>query len=612
MIHKLLLSAAALALLPANALAQTADLNEDVIVTASRLNQTATEIGTSVTVITSADIEKLGFNFAVDAIASAPGVTVTQNGSFGGQAAVRIRGAATGQSLVIIDGITVNDPSSPGGGLDFARLDTDSIEKIEILRGPQSTLWGSDAIGGVISVTTKRPEVGFGGGVFAEYGSYNTLRGGASVTGGSDTGDFRLALTATDTDGISKADEINGNTEEDGFESYTLSGRGRLNLPAGASLEATALYSDAQTQFDNGFSAPPSDADNLNDTQELSGNIALNLPLLNGRLENLFLVGYSKIDRESAFGSFAFGAKGERLIYRYQGNMDINARNAIAFGAEHERSEAGAIDSKVEGIFGLYEFKPSETLTVTGGLRLDNHDNYGSKTTGKIAAAYNPSDILTLRATWGQGFKAPGLSETLYNQANASPLLEELKPESSESFDIGFDVRSPSGRGQFGVTYFDQTVEDFINFSFTTTRYGNVPDSYFNIPGAETSGVEVYGNYQVYDWMNVAMSYAYLNAVDDIGDNLIRVPENSGDVTLSFDPQGPFSGAVLARFNGVQDDTQGEVKGWTRIDLNGAYALNDETEVYGRVENLFDKDYQQILGFGTPGVSGYIGVRHSF
>lgn len=587
------------------AVAQTVDDNE-IIVTSSRLNQTQTEMGSSVSIISKDDIEKLGFDFAVDAIAAAPGVTINQNGSFGGQASVRIRGASSEQTLVLIDGVSVNDPSSPGGGLDFSRIDTNSIETIEILKGPQSTLWGTDAIGGVVSIITKRPESGFGGEAFAEYGSFNTFRGGASVNGANDSGDYRLALTGIDTDGISKADEENGNTEEDGYTSYTLSGRGGFNLPADARLDISALYRDAETEFDSfvfGQQGNVGDGDELTKTEELSGSVSLKLPLLEGRLENVVILGYSDIDRQSfSNGATGFGSEGDRTSLRYQGTLNIDEGQTLAFGAEHEKSTANDDDTTIDGVFALYEYSPAEALTLTGGVRLDDHETFGSETTGRVAAAYNPSDVLTLRASWGQGFKAPTIFQTTFFCCGATQANADLQPERSEAFDIGAELRTPDGRGQAGVTVFTQDVENLITFSFADGGYSN-------IVGADTKGVEVFGSYQIKDWLNVEANYAYIDAEDNTGNALIRVPKNSGDVTVSLDPEGPLSGAILARFNGEEPDSGGDVESWSRVDLNGAYELNDSVEFYGRLANVFDDQYQQVIGYGTPGRSGSVGVR---
>ncbi|MGB1069827.1 MAG: TonB-dependent receptor, partial [Henriciella sp.] len=313
----ILLSAVALnCLLPVSAQAadETVSKLDTIVIVGSRLEQTATEIGTSVSVITAEEIDSLGYDFAVDAVASAPGVTINQNGSYGGTATVRIRGAASEQTLVLIDGIVVNDTTSPGGGFDFARLDTSNIAQIEVLKGPQSTLWGTDAIGGVVSIITKRPKDGFGGTLFGEYGSYNTFRGGASLTGASNRGDFRLALTSTSSDGISKADEANGNDEKDGYESYSMSGRGRLALGPDARLELNLHYTEAEADFDSfsftsqGFIG---DGDEASETEELSGQLALIFSALDDRLDNQLLVSYADIDRQNFnAGSPSFGAEG--------------------------------------------------------------------------------------------------------------------------------------------------------------------------------------------------------------------------------------------------------------------------------------------------------------
>lgn len=590
---------------------QTADREgtrlDTVIVEGSRLDQTAREVGSSVTIITAEDIEELGFGFVLDAVAAAPGVTVNQNGSLGGVASVRIRGALSEQTLVLIDGVPVNDPSSPGGGFDFARLDTENVARIEVLKGPQSTLWGTDAIGGVVSITTKRPEDGLGGSVFGEYGAFNTFRGGASIGNATERGDFRFAATGTSSDGISKADEDNGNSEEDSFENLTLSAKGGLNLGADVRLDATLLWTDAASEFD-GFSSSAeggvADSDELSEIEELSGHVSLKAPLFGGRLENLLLIGYSEITRESfSGGAPGFDADGDRVIYRYQGTLAIDERNTLAFGAEREDSAANDDEVSIDGLFALYEFKPAPALTLTGGVRLDDHERFGSETTGRVAAAYNPTDQVTLRASWGQGFKAPTLFQTTFFCCGATAPNATLEPETSEAFDVGAEWRSGDGRAEAGITYFDQSTENQIDFFFALGTYDNIEQ-------VESRGVEVFGAYRFTDWLTVSADYAYLDATDGDGDRLVRLPEHSGDIVFSLDPAGPVSGAVLVRYNGEEENADGTtLDGWTRVDLTGRYKLNERFELFGRVENLFDEDYQEVLGYGTPGLSGSVGLR---
>lgn len=583
---------------------------DPLVIEGSRLDQRLTEYGSSVSVITSEDIDRLGFDFALDAVAAAPGVTVNSNGPFGGVASVRIRGAGTAQTLVLIDGVPVNDPSTPGGGFDFARLDTADIARIEVLKGPQSTLWGTDAIGGVVSIRTKAPEPGLGGSAFGEIGSFETFRGGASLESGGEAGDFRVAATGITTEGISRADEDNGNTEKDGYGALTLSARGGLDLGDAARLTADILWSEAETEFDSfDFTAEGSvaDGDEVSKTDEISSNVSLEAPLLAGRLANLLLIGYSDIERENlSDGATSFQTGGQRVLYRYQGTLAVDDRNTLAFGAEREETRAAGDDTSIDGLFALYEFKPTGQITLTGGVRVDDHERFGSETTARLAAAFNPTETLTLRASWGEGFKAPTLFQTTFFCCGASAPNADLQPETSEAFDIGLDWRAADGRAEASVTWFDQDTENQIDFSFLAGGYENISQ-------VSSQGVELHGALVLADWLTVSADYAWIDAEQGDGGPVALVPEHSGDVTFAFDPGGAFSGAVLLRLNGEEVSSDGsELDGWARVDLTGTYALSDTIELFGRIENLFDESYQQVLGYGTPGLSGSLGLRLSY
>lgn len=595
-----------------SATAQTASIEETkldtIIVNGSRLDQTMTEIGSSVSVITRDDLEELGVDFALDAIATAPGVTVNQNGAFGGNASVRIRGASNDQTLVLIDGVPVNDPTGTGGGYNFAYLDTDTIERIEVLKGPQSTLWGSDAIGGVVSITTKRPTEGLSGTVFGEYGSFNTLRGGASISNANEIGDFRLAATGLTTDGISKADEANGNSEDDGYDSQTVSAKGGLNLPASVRLETSLMWSDAESEYDSyafGAQGSVADGDEVTNSETLSGNITLKAPLFDGRLENLVQIGYADIERENTSnGVQSYFTEGDRVLFRYQGTFAINDTNTLAFGTEREETSANEQESSIDSLFALYEFKPVDNLTLTGGIRVDDHETFGSETTGRVAAAWTATDQLTFKASWGQGFKAPSIFQSTYicTFCGLTAPNTNLKAETSEAYDIGVQWQSADERIVLGATLFDQETENMIDFSYTA--------GYDNIALVDSQGVELTGAYAINNWLGIAASYTFIDSEDGNGNALARLPESTGNISASFDPDGPFSGAVLVRYNGEEANTDGsKLDSWTRVDLTGSYDLNETVEIYGRIENLLDEEYQQILGYGTPGLSGSVGVR---
>ena len=583
----------------------------EIVVEGTRLGQLAAETGSSVSVIDAGELQALGFNFAVDALAAAPGVTVNQNGTFGGVANVRIRGAASEQTLVLVDGVPVNDPSTPGGGYDFARMDTGMIERIEILKGPQSSLWGSDAIGGVVSIITRAPEPGIGGNVYADFGSFATGRGGASFASTGAAGDFRLAASAMSGDGISKADEANGNMEADGYESRALSARGGLNLAnlvAGARLQADFLATEADTDFDSyrfGAQGSVADGDENSETEETAANVSFSLPTLDGRLEHLFKAGHSAINRQSfSGGAGTFGAEGRRAVYRYQGTLSIDESNMLAFGAEREQTEAFDDEIAIDSLFAVHEFKPAANITLTGGLRSDRHERFGAELTARLGAAFSLNPNLILRASWGDGFKAPTLFQSTFFCCGASGPNSGLKPESSSAFDAGFEWRAADGRVRFGLTAFNQSTENMLNYA---------GGRYENIAIVDSTGAEIHGGVALSSALSLNANYAFINATDGAGDPLIQVPRHSGDLSLDFNPGGPFSGRLLLRHNGAEAGFGGGVvENWIRLDLTGRYRISERVELFARLENLLDEHYQQILGYGTPGRSGSIGARLDF
>ncbi len=590
-----------------------AEVIGEIVVDGTRLGQLATETGSSVSIIDADELEALGFNFVADALAAAPAVTVTQNGAFGGLANVRIRGAASEQTLVLVDGVPVNDPSSPGGGYNFARMDTSVIERIEILKGPQSSLWGSDAIGGVVSITTREPEPGSGGSVYADFGSFATSHGGASFSQSGAGGNFRLAATALSSDGISKADEANGNSETDGYESRTLSAKGGLNLAnlaEGARLQAELLTTTAEADFDSysfGAQGSVADGDESSESDETTANVSLSLPTFDGRLEHLFLAGHSAIDRQNfSGGASTFSAEGRRSVYRYQGTLSIDQSNTLAFGAEREQTEAFEDDIAIDSLFAVHEIKPAANVTLTGGLRSDQHERFGSELTARLGAAINLNPNLVLRASWGDGFKAPTLFQSTFVCCGASEPNSGLKPESSSAFDAGFEWSAADGRATFGLTAFSQSTENMINFAFAQGRYENIAI-------VDSTGAEFHGSIAITHSFRLNANYAFIDAIDDAGNPLIQVPRHSGDLSLDYDDGGDFSGRLLLRHNGSETSFGGGgVENWTRIDLTGRFRISERTELFARLDNLLDEHYQQILGYGTPGRSGSIGARLSF
>ena len=257
----------------------------------------------------------------------------------------------------------------------------------------------------------------------------------------------------------------------------------------------------------------------------------------------------------------------------------------------------------MNSLFALYRWQPAEPVTLTGGLRSDDHERFGAETTARITAAVRAVPTLTLRASWAQGFKAPTIFQTTFFCCGASAANDALRPERSEGVDLGAEWHSDSGLGYVGLTFFRQNTADLIDFSFAIGGYENIEE-------VDSQGMEVSAGWNITASIALSADYAYIKAREADGTTLRSLPRHSGDLALGFHPSGPVSGTVLLRFNGRETNSDGSRLGdWTRVDVNARYALSERLELSGRIENLFDAHYQQILGYGTPGLSGAVGAR---
>jgi vitamin B12 transporter len=518
--------------------------------------------------------------------------------------------------------VTVNDPAAAGGSFDFATLDVADVERIEVLRGPQSTLWGSAAIGGVVNIITRRADPGLSVSGFAEAGSFATRRGGAALGYGGERGDIRLSATAAASDGFSAAAESLGNDEKDGFETMTLSAAGGLDVGEGARLTGSIRFIDQENDFD-AFGGAGGDAPNTGDSQELLASGGFSFGAFDGRLGNSLTAGYAGIDRtsRSSFGDTTFD--GQRLFARYQGDLRVTEANRVAFGVESEATEAGGSgvgpdsDDTINSVFGLWETRPLDGLTLTLGLRRDETGDFGGETTARLAAAYRATEALVLRGSAGQGFRAPSLFQRVYGNPVANA---DLEPETSDGFDLGFDLALFGGRSGVGATYFNQKIENQIDY-FSEGVFGtpSFRDGYRNLDETEYEGVELTGFVDLTDALRLTGAYAYTDARDAItGERLGRRPYNAATAELFWDAGGPFTASVLAIYNGeeIERDFVGNqtatVDDWVRVDLSLAHDLVEGVALYGRLENLFDEDYEVIDGYGAAGRSAFVGLRASF
>jgi len=577
---------------------------DEIIVKGARIETPVRNFGSSIFILNSEDIRLRGIRSAIDAISSSPGVTSKKNGSFGGVGSVRIRGAASSQTLVLVDGVPVNDASSPGGGYNFEYLDTSNIERIEVLRGSQSTLWGSDAIGGVVNIFTKSAEDNSVN-ILSETGSFGLKKINSEFGLVSNIGKFLFLIDDTSLDGISKADKKDGNIEKDGFETNSYSFKGDIEVN-NIEIKGLLSYIKSDVEYDSfGFVTGVQDGDERSITEEFTGNFTIKFNLFGDKLENTFSLNQSDISRDYfTDNNLTFGADGDRRLYRYQGNTEFGKFNKIAFGFEKEESSVSLDKLSIDSLFFLYQFQPIEDLFVSVGIRNDDNKGFNSKTTRKIAAAYKITENISIKSSWGEGFKVPTIFQTTFFCCGAKSANINIRPEESTSYDLGFDFILKDNFS-FSLTYFKQDVNNQIDFSFGLGGYEN-------IDFVESEGFEISTNSKISETINLFINYSYIDSIDGSGLRLINIPKDSGELVLTYEPSSKLSGSMTLKYNGSEISTYGNLNSWSRADINLFYKLNDFSEVYFRVENLFDENYQQVYGYGTPNRSGLVGIKVNF
>ncbi len=582
----------------------------EIVVSATRFARPAAETGSSVTVIDAEALAARQYAFVADALRDAAGVLIARNGSGGGFAGARVRGSSNGQVLVLIDGVAVNDPAAPQGGFNFATLDLVDIERIEILRGPQSLLYGADAIGGVISITTA----GAGGAplsAFLEGGSLGTARGGASATIGDEGAFLRTTVSGIRTGGVSRA---GGGTERDGYRSLAGSLRAGAALTDRWRVEGTARFSDSHADID-GFPPPFfSLADTLEteDTQDYSLSGVLRHVGDRGAdgVNGALTLAYSAIDRRNEDqGVETFAADGDRLGADYLVSAPLGPHLRLVGGAEAEQTSVtvSGVDERASSgaVFGLLEAEIVNRLIISAGGRRDEFSNFNGATTARVAGAWSGFDGWVLRASWGEGFRAPTLFELNFDQFGIVP-NPNLRPERSTGVDAGVE-RSFGGsadpRLTARATFFRSRVRDQIDFDFL----GN---GYFNIDAARARGVEVEIDWRPAKALGASLAYTLTDAVDlGTGAALLRVPRHKATAVVSWAPVAALTLSASVIVNGREADFPAPNDAFARVDLRAAWRVSGEIEIYGRVENATDADYQDVSGYGEPGASAYAGVR---
>lgn len=607
------------------------------------------EAPATVALIDEADLNRWQAVTIADALTRIPGVTATSNGPLGSFTGVRIRGADATQTLVIIDGVRVGDPSSPGGGFDFGNLTSAGVARVEVLNGSNSLAWGSDSIGGVVLVETQaegeQPLH-----AMAEGGSH--AYGRAALGGGTQLGALSLGGTLgyVRTDGISAA---SAGTEADGFRQFTANGRAALEL-GDVTLSAAMVHASGRLDLD-GYATPTYSFGDTADYQETQENYASvrvqhQTRLLGGlNFSHGLALSLADINRDSfdpaaepnpSFAAPSFAARGRTERAVWSASLSDGGLWSLTAGAEHERSRMATAaafsgdrqSTAISAGWLTVAVEPLDGFVLGGGVRLSDHRDFGGNSVFAANAAWLPTDDKDwkLRASFAEGYKAP----TLF-QLSAAPGAfgnPALQPERSRSYDAGVDYALAGNRYTVSATLFRRDSDNLIDFVGCSgtgrpaiCAGGARPfGTYANIARARAEGVEIGASVRAAEGLTIGLGYAHVATRDrsvgrfTSGNRLARRPVDTG--TLSLDYVAPAGGGADAgwslggdlRVVGASFDDAGNsirLSRYALVAVRGAVAITRQVELFGRIDNLLDARYENVFGYGTYGQTFAIGLR---
>jgi vitamin B12 transporter len=612
----------------------TASLPE-IVVTATRYPVAPDSVASTVTVLRGVDLRAQGIHFVGDALRQVPGAHLAQGGPYGAAASLFVRGGESDYVKVLVDGVPVNQP---GGFYDFASLTTDNVERIEILRGPGSVLYGSDAIAGVIQIVTRQGGDGFRLDAAGEGGSFGSARWEASALGGDDGLGWSASLSRLTSDGTYAFNNDYRNT--------AASGRFRVLAGARTGLSLTGRYHDAKYHFPTDFTGVPVDRNQF--TTDRTSALGLDVGhRFSEAVEGQLLVGRSDI--ETGYENPAdpppgpaFASSDHSSIDRTSADARVQLRlpkgirglTGASFEAQRQNVTGAARESRDNwGFYAQATVLPISRLQVTAGGRLDENEKFGSFWTYRAAALAFASPATRIRASVGTGFKEPGFFENFdspFSMGNP-----ELRPERSFSVEGGIEQDFGRGAASLGVTVFAQRFRDLIQYTFVPPQPGG--PNYFNVAAANANGVEAVLHLRPGGPVKGAVSYTRLiSKVTDAGfdsgdaatfvegDRLLRRPDDALSVRL----ESAFAarirlGAVLSwvgsrddvRFGQFPEPNQRvELPSYTTLDLSGTFTVlhrrhgRPSLDVTGRIENLFDERYEQAVAFPARGRGVFVGL----
>lgn len=594
---------------------------ETVVVTATRIPTPESEVASSITVITAKDIAAKELRTLPDVLSQVPGLNVVQSGGAGSQTSVFLRGTDSNHVKVLVDGIDVGDPSSPVGTFDFGQFLTGDIARIEVLRGPQSGLYGSDAIGGVIDIVTKSGEgpPAFEGSI--EGGSFDTFDQTGSASGSE--GAFHYAGTIqhvrSGATPVTPLDLLAPGEKriDDAYDNVTASTKLAYDVAENFDLGLVARYTNTALDFtgENFLTDFPDPVRSRSETLQYDTRATAHAVLAGGFFEETLGIAYGSIASTQAGPDgptvYYFG---DRTKVDWQGDLVFSADETLLLGAEHEHDGvARPISAGLDIESGYAELQSRlGHFFDTAAVRFDDNAQFGDEATWRLAPGYLIAATGTkLEGSVGTGFKAPTLSEMFQN----FPAFDffgnpNLRPESSLGYDAGFEQPLFEATVRFGATWYRNDIKNLItdNATFTT---------YVNVGRAQTDGVEAFAGWQVMPTLDLRADYTYTEANDEILHlELLRRPKHKGTLNAEWQASDALSfdadlTAVGSWIDGNRAFTIPRLAapGYTTVDIAANYAIDARFSLYGRIANLFDANYQEPMGFLRPGRGFFAGLK---
>ncbi len=590
---------------------------DQVVVSATKTRVPLREVTSAVEVWTEEDFQLRKIKTVVEALRLSQGTAVFQTGGPGAAASVRIRGGKSEQTLVLIDGAIVN--AAGNGGFNFGDLTVDNIAKIEIVRGAQSTLWGADAVGGVITITTKRGRGTPKASGFFEYGAFNTVREGGTLSGQQGPVDFSLSLSRWDTTGISAANSRRGASERDAYRNWQSSARLGMALPGDGRFDFSFRWLNGSLNTDLFFGAPADTLNTKTNTTQFVFGGNWRQPLTDWWTHVLTL---SRAELNASRNT----SRTRGLTNRVESQHDLRINQYVTLTVGYQFREAQAMFSTTRinashAGFGQAQFNLFDRFFATAGVRHDAFNTFGEATTYRVTGGYLFDFTNTkIRSSYATGFRAPSNNELFFPDFG-NP---DLQPEKSQSFDVGVDQTFWDERVTVSGGYFWNRYRNLIQTlqSEAICGAGEFGPRFcpVNATLAKSQGWEGAINMVMLrdrPWaQHLALRWQYSATLTrDLvtSERFIRWPVHQSSVSVVYQPIEPLSVILDVRFSGSKFAVdRSRVDSFTVVNLAANYDISERTQAYVRVDNLFDEVYEEVLNFGTPGLSVFGGLRVNF